>query len=171
MITVLRLGHRKDRDKRASMHVALVARALGGKKIIVCGEPDDDLLQRIRTVGQKWGGTFMAEYAPSYRTVLKNFKGTKVHLTMYGIPLQQAVAKIGKGRNILVVVGSEKVPADVYQLCDANVAVTNQPHSEIAALALFFREVNGPKALQARFSKAQLRILPSDRGKNVTKYK
>ncbi len=171
MITVLRLGHRKDRDKRASMHVALVARALGGKKIIVCGEADDDLLQRVQTVAHKWGGKFTAEYAPSYRAVLKNFKGTKVHLTMYGVPLEQAAAQIAKHKNVLVVVGSEKVPADVYQLCDYNVAVTNQPHSEIAALALFFREVNGPKTLQTRFPKGQLRILPSERGKNVTKYK
>ncbi len=171
MITVLRLGHRKDRDKRASMHVALVARALGGKKIIFCGEPDNELLQRVQTVTYKWGGDFQAEFAPSYRTVLKNFKGAKVHLTMYGIPLEKTAKAIRKHENVLVVVGSEKVPPDVYQLCDYNVAVTNQPHSEIAALALFFREVNGPKALQTRFPRGQLRIIPSERGKNVTKYK
>ncbi|MBI2445757.1 tRNA (cytidine(56)-2'-O)-methyltransferase [Candidatus Micrarchaeota archaeon] len=171
MITVLRLGHRKDRDKRASMHVALVARALGGKKIIFCGEADDDLLQRVHTVSRKWGGRFTAEYATSYRTVLKSFKGARVHLTMYGIPLEKSVANIRKARDILVVVGSEKVPADVYQLCDCNVAVTNQPHSEIAALALFFREVEGKKTLSKRFGGGELSIFPSESGKNVTRNK
>jgi len=169
MITILRLGHRKDRDKRASMHVALVARALGAKRIIVCGEADDDLLARVRAVVDKWGGTFAAEYAPSYRAVLKKFKGSKVHLTMYGVPLQKAAPSIRKAKNILVVVGSEKVPADVYQLCDYNVAVTNQPHSEIAALALLMREIGGPNVLDRRFSKGKLRILPSESGKNVEK--
>lgn len=169
MLTILRLGHRKDRDKRASMHVALVARALGAEKIIVCGEQDNDLLQRIATVGRKWGGNFKAEYAPSYRTVLKKFKGAKVHLTMYGVPLEKAAPKLRKEKNLLIVVGSEKVPADVYQLCDYNVAVTNQPHSEIAALALILREVQGPSTYQSRFLKGQIRILPSEKGKNVEK--
>lgn len=151
------------------MHVALVARALGARRIVFAGEPDDELLTRVQTVVAKWGGPFDAEYSESYRKVLKSFKGAKVHLTMYGVPLQNAVAKIRKHKNVLVVVGSEKVPADVYQLCDYNVAVTNQPHSEIAALALLLREVDGPKVLKKRFRKGQLRIIPSETSKNVEK--
>ncbi|NIS35916.1 MAG: tRNA (cytidine(56)-2'-O)-methyltransferase, partial [Actinobacteria bacterium] len=38
---------------------------------------------------------------------------------------------------LLVVVGAAKVSFDVYEAADWNVAVTNQPHSEVAALAVF----------------------------------
>ena len=169
MITILRLGHRKDRDKRASMHVALVARALGADSIIISGEADDELLQRIATVGKKWGGKFKAEYTASYRTVLKKFKGKKVHLTMYGMPLQDVAPKVAGEKNLMFVVGSEKVPREVYDLCDYNVAVTNQPHSEIAALALTMREFCGTRIYSQRFPKGELLILPSENGKNVEK--
>ncbi|MBI4360196.1 tRNA (cytidine(56)-2'-O)-methyltransferase [Candidatus Micrarchaeota archaeon] len=170
MITVLRLGHRKDRDKRASMHVALVARALGADGIVFCGEKDDALLERVNAVSKKWGGKFRATFSASYRTTIKKFPGTKVHLTMYGKPVQGAAPALA-GKKLLVVVGSEKVPRDVYALCDCNVAVTNQPHSEIAALALFLREVLGKKAFEKKFPGAQVTILPSEKGKNVKKYK
>ena len=169
MITILRLGHRKDRDKRASMHVALVARALGADSIVISGEQDDELLQRIATVGQKWGGKFKAEYTESYRTTLKKFKGKKVHLTMYGMPLQDVAPKVASEKNLMFVVGSEKVPRDVYEMCDYNIAVTNQPHSEIAALALTMRECCGTRIYSQRFPKGKLRILPSESGKNVEK--
>lgn len=168
MITVLRLGHRKDRDKRASMHVALVARALGAKKIIFAGDDDPDLLSRVNAVSKKWGGNFRAEYTRTYRSVLKRFKGEKVHLTMYGIPFQDAVPSLQK-KNILLVVGSEKVPGDVYQLCDHNLCVTSQPQSEIAALALFLHEFFQGKELDLRFSGGKILIRPNPRGKSVEK--
>ena len=38
---------------------------------------------------------------------------------------------------LLVVVGAEKVPWDVYEQAEYNVGVTNQPHSEVASLAVF----------------------------------
>lgn len=172
-VTVLRLGHRKDRDKRASMHVALVARALGAKKIVFCGDDDPELLERVRKVSKKWGGTFAAEYSPSYRALLKKFKGETVHLTMYGQPFQKIVPQV-RGKNVLVVVGSEKVPKEVYYLCRHNLSVTTQPHSEIAALALFLHEFFEGRELNAAFSKALLRITPNPRGKTVqnkAKYK
>ncbi len=167
-ITVLRLGHRKDRDKRASMHVALVARALGAKKIVFCGENDPDIVARVNAVSKKWGGTFSASYSESYRKTIKAFRGKKVHLTMYGTPLLAATPALA-GKNLLIVVGSEKVPRDVYELCDANVSATSQPHSEIAALALFMREVQGKTAYEHAFPKARVRIFPSEKGKNLSK--
>lgn len=170
MITVLRLGHRKDRDKRASMHVALTARALGADRIVFCGEKDDALVERVNAVSKKWGGQFKASFSPAYRKTIKAFKGKKVHLTMYGTRVQDAAPRLS-GKNLLVVVGSEKVPRDVYALCDENVAVTNQPHSEIAALALFLREVLGEDALGKKFPNAKRRIFPSQNRKNVKKYK
>lgn len=168
MITVLRIGHRKDRDKRASMHVALVARALGAKKIVFCGEEDPEILARVDAVSEKWGGSFKAEYSASYRSVLKRFKGVKVHLTMYGQAYQGVVPSLRK-KNVLVVVGSEKVPGDVYRMCDHNLSVTTQPHSEIAALALFLHDYFRKKELDARFTGGKIRIRPNPRGKTVEK--
>ena len=48
MIVVLRLGHRRARDKRISTHVGLVARAFGAQKIIYSGEKDQKLLDSIK---------------------------------------------------------------------------------------------------------------------------
>ncbi|MCL2143761.1 MAG: tRNA (cytidine(56)-2'-O)-methyltransferase, partial [Methanomassiliicoccaceae archaeon] len=42
---------------------------------------------------------------------------------------------------MLVIVGAEKVPPEVYERSDHNISVGNQPHSEIAALSIFLYEV------------------------------
>jgi tRNA (cytidine56-2'-O)-methyltransferase len=68
--------------------------------------------------------------------------GTVVHLTMYGENLPNAIGQL-KSEKLMVVVGAEKVPPDLYRLADYNVAVTNQPHSEIAALSVFLDHVQG----------------------------
>ena len=56
---------------------------------------------------------------------------------MYGIHVDDAVPRSlsGEGGHTGVV-GAEKVPPEVYQAADFNVAVGNQPHSEVAALAI-----------------------------------
>ena len=51
MINILRLGHRINRDKRITTHVALVSRAFGADKILIdtkdsVFETLDDLLQQ-----------------------------------------------------------------------------------------------------------------------------
>ena len=67
-----------------------------------------------------------------------------------------------------IIVGAEKVPGDVYKLTDYNIAVTNQPHSEIAALAIFMNEYLGSStALGKRFNKGKIRVIPQKRGKKV----
>ena len=63
--------------------------------------------------------------------------GTVVHLTMYGIPHRQAIPQIRRDRPLTVVVGGAKVPAEAFSLAHHNVSVGQQPHSEVAALALF----------------------------------
>jgi len=67
----------------------------------------------------------------------------------------------------MIFVGAEKVPGEVYKLSDWNVSVTNQPHSEIAALAVFMHELLKGKELGKKFRKAKVRILPTARGKKV----
>jgi tRNA (cytidine56-2'-O)-methyltransferase len=167
MITVLRLGHRKKRDARISTHLGLAARAFGASGIVYAGEPDDGLLLSVSKVAQHWGGPFSVAYSNNWKKTVKGFDGKVVHLTMYGLPLQAEIRKIRKHRKIMVVVGGEKVPGDVYGMADYNVSVTGQPHSEVAALAVFLHEYFGGKELSKRYRGAELRIVPQKAGKRV----
>ena len=146
MITVLRLGHRPARDKRVTTHVALTARALGADAILVSTR-DRALERTVRNVVERFGGSFTITTGIPWRRTLREWNGPKVHLTMYGLPLDKATPRIGRD-NLLVVVGAEKVPRDVYDLVDFNVAVGNQPHSEVAALAIFLDRITLGESLQ-----------------------
>lgn len=174
MLLVLRLGHRKERDKRVSTHVGLVARAFGADGILYAGEEDPGLVASVNAVAEKWGGPFRAEYAPDWQRAVAELKqaGYRVaHLSMYGLPLQKTIDKIRARHRtegkLLAVVGAEKVPPEAYQLADWNVSVTSQPHSEVAALAVFLHELFRGRELAKRFSSARVRIVPRARGKKV----
>lgn len=172
-IFVLRIGHRPGRDKRVSTHVGLVARAFGADGIIYVGNVEKSLLDNLRKVVETWGGSFSIEVTSSYRQVITHWKGkggVVVHLTMYGENIEgsNVLEQIkAYGKDILVVVGAEKVPADVYKLADFNVAIGNQPHSEVAALAVFLDRLYGGKELLKKFKGGRLVIIPSLRGKKV----
>jgi tRNA (cytidine56-2'-O)-methyltransferase len=169
VIFVLRLGHRIARDKRITTHVALAARALGASGIIMSGDRDNELLNSVNDVAERWGGTFSCEYRRDWKNVIRDYKEreyTTVHLTFYGIPLQQSISEI-RGSNLLVIVGGEKVPRDVYDIADYNIAVTNQPHSEVSALAIFLHEYFEGRELYREFDNASIRIIPQERGKRV----
>jgi len=163
-VYVLRLGHRPERDKRVSTHVALTARAFGAKGIYFDNE-DRSVFESVRDVVERWGGEFFVEVV-NWRKLLREFEGLKVHLTMYGIPLPQKIDEIRKAEKVLVVVGAEKVPPEVYEMCDLNISIGTQPHSEVAALAVFLDRVLG-KVFDLRFDDAKLRVIPSERGKVV----
>lgn len=166
MITILRLGHRLKRDERISTHCGLVARAFGADKVVYSGEKDEKMLDTIKNVSERWGGKLTASYDPSWKEIIKNYKRKKysvVHLTMYGIPLEKSIRKIKRQKNLLVVIGSEKVPREIYGLADYNIAVTSQPHSEVAALAVFLNSL-GKKT---KFSSAKIKIVPQESGKRV----
>ncbi len=164
MITVLRLGHRPARDKRVTTHVALTARVFGADAVLVSTR-DPALERTVRNVVRRFGGSFRIETGVSWRGLLRDWKGPKVHLTMYGLPIDDVLPRIPRD-DLLIVVGAEKVPRDVYDLADFNVAVGNQPHSEVAALAVFLDRLLGGQSLQAE-STARIRIRPNPRGKSV----
>ncbi len=169
-IYILRLGHRISRDHRISAHCGLVARAFGANGIIYSGERDKSLLESIERITKKWGGNFKVLYKRNWKKVIKEWEGVKVHLTMYGLPVQMEIKKIIKNkRDMLIVIGSEKVPRDVYELVDYNISVTNQPHSEVAALSVFLHEYFNGKELDKKFSKARVRIIPQKRGKIIVR--
>ncbi|MBI2583098.1 MAG: tRNA (cytidine(56)-2'-O)-methyltransferase [Candidatus Aenigmarchaeota archaeon] len=169
-ISVLRLGHRLGRDARISTHCGLVARALGAREIIYTGERDQILLESVNETANRWGGPFSAKYEENWKHVVKKYRKRNfsiVHLTMYGMPVQKVIRRIRKKKNILVIIGGEKVPPQVYQEADFNIAVTGQPHSEVAALAIFLHEYFRGKELGKKFRGAKLKIKPQSRGKKV----
>jgi tRNA (cytidine56-2'-O)-methyltransferase len=165
VITVLRIGHRLDRDKRITTHVALVARAFGADNIIISTK-DDNIARNIQSVGKRFGGDFQIETGVDPKKIIKQWNGTIVHLTMYGETLEKAIVQIDKKRDLLVIVGAEKVPPFFYEVADFNVSVGNQPHSEVAALALFLdRYTRG--AWQKKEFNGNIEIIPSNKGKKV----
>ena len=164
-IYVLRLGHRPERDKRISTHVALTARAFGAKGIYF-DTYDESVFENVRDVVRRWGGEFFIEHV-NWKKLLKEFDGLKVHLTMYGISLLNKIDEIRKAKKVLVVVGAEKVPGEVYELCDLNISIGNQPHSEVAALAVFLDRVLNGLVFNLEFPNAKIKVVPSERGKKV----
>ena len=89
---------------------------------------------------------------------------------MYGLRLQDVIADIRQEEKVLVVVGAEKVPGDLYELADYNVAVANQPHSEISAVALFLDHLYEGRELELSFDNPELEVIPTKVGKHTIKH-
>jgi tRNA (cytidine56-2'-O)-methyltransferase len=167
-VHVLRLGHRPTRDKRLSTHVILAARAFGASGATYTGNKDPDLEESIGRVVSAWGGSFIFKFSESWRNVISEWRGRVVHLTMYGLPVQEVIPEIrGDGSDILVVVGGAKVPGEIYGMVDWNVGVTSQPHSEVSALAVFIHELHEGEELGISFQGARRRVVPQASGKLV----
>ena len=172
-IVVLRIGHRVGRDKRISTHVGLVARAFGANGIVFVGEVEESMIEKLKDVVERWGGPFFVERVSSWKEFIKRWKsqgGLVIHLTMYGVNIEgsDVIEALRKSRkDILVIVGAEKVPREVYELADYNIAIGNQPHSEVSALAIFLDRLFQGKELLKEFEKAKLKIIPCPRGKKV----
>jgi len=166
-ITILRLGHRPSRDKRITTHCGLAARAFGANEMIISGDEDDELVERLSGLSKKWGGKFKARYEKDWKKALRAFSGKKIHLTMYGEDFRKTAQDLRNAREkkVMLIVGAGKVPPEIYGMVDVNSAVGNQPHSEVAALGLFLYELSGrtPKV----FSDAKIQITPSARKKTV----
>jgi tRNA (cytidine56-2'-O)-methyltransferase len=129
---------------------------------------DHGVVASIGDVVERWGGGFEAETNVKWRRCIADWKaagGTVVHLTMYGLNLPDVIDDVRAHDRVLVVVGAEKVPGEVYALADFNVAVTNQPHSEIAGLAVFLDRLFEGRELEASFPGAHIRVIPSAHGK------
>jgi tRNA (cytidine56-2'-O)-methyltransferase len=165
VIAVLRIGHRIDRDKRITTHVALVARAFGADAIFITTK-DAKIKKTIQSVCKRFGGVFQIETGLDVKKIIKSWKGTIVHLTMYGAELEKAVARIDTNRDLLIIVGAEKVPPYFYQIADLNVSVGNQPHSEVAALALFLDRYT-KAAWQRKDFNGNIQIIPCVKAKKI----
>jgi len=168
-LAVLRIGHRLVRDDRVTTHAALVSRAFGAEKIYMTGI-DQSVKETVDAVGKRWGGKFEVEIIDEWKGIARAWKkdgGKVAHLTMYGVNVNDVVSKIRKEKKLLVIIGAEKVPRDAYDLADYNIAVGSQPHSEIAALAVFLDRLAGGRQLEKEFEGGRLRVVPSEKGKRV----
>ena len=168
-IEVLRLGPRPERDKRMTTHVCLTARAFGASRIYVDSD-DTELEGRIAQVSQQFGGEARVVTGINARHVIKESDLMVVHLTMYGQNLaewdEDRWEDLRSGPGVLVMVGSTKVPREFYELASLNVAVGNQPHSEVAALAVFLDRLTKGESLH-RDLEGRMTIIPQERGKKV----
>ena len=169
-VTVVRLGHRHQRDKRITSHLGLTARAMGANHFVLCGDDDQGVLETLTDVTENFGGKFTSEHQPKPMGYLRHFSkqgGRIVHLTMYGEAYDSVANDIPTDAPIAVVVGGAKVPGEIYKLADYNVAVGHQPHSEVSALALFMSEMMGGVAGPEQFAGARLEVRPHPAGKVV----
>ena len=139
---VLRIGHRPERDKRITTHVALTSRAFGASRMYL-SKPDSRVVTTIDEVVAKFGGDFEIEPLTNPRKFAKNWKGQIVHLTMFGLPLEDFEDKLRDEQSpILFIVGAEKVPPWTFEYADYNISIGNQPHSEVSALAITLSRLN-----------------------------
>lgn len=162
MLKILRLGHRAGRDDRISTHVGLTARQWGADEVVFSGEKDESMIESQKDIIDRWGGDTTVRYEQSWKKEIKEFDGLKVHLTMYGERLDEKTEELEDSlndRDLLVIVGAEKVPRWVYTHVDYNISVGNQPHSEIAALAVFLDRL---KDIENDFPGAEIRVEPSE---------
>ena len=170
-VIVLRMGHRVYRDSRVTTHVCLTARALGADGVVIADREDKTVEATIREVARRFGGEFSIESGKPWRKTIRDWseKGGKiVHLTAYGLRLPDIIQEINQtDGDILVVVGSEKMPGEVFKLADWNVSVTNQPMSEVAALAVFLDWHLQHRAFDKAFPNGQVEIIPSSDQKRV----
>ena len=170
-VNVLRLDHRRVRDARITTHVCLTARAFGASRVILSGDEDKKIMENVRDVVKRWGGNFQIDYIKKWDKFIEDWKkkgGEVVHLTMYGEAVQEVTEKLSKSsKDKLVVVGGSRVPSKVYQEADWNVSVTNQPHSEVAALSIFLHTLFEGKEYEIDFENSELKVIPTAHGKQV----
>jgi len=136
---------------------------------------DAEVEAAVEGIVAMWGGRFDFEMGVSWRNVVREWHskgGVVVHLTAYGENIQgsdviERVKSLDK--DVLVIVGSQKVPKEFFSVdvSDFNVAVGNQPHSEVSSLAVFLDRLYEGKELEIGFDGAKLRIIPQKHGKKA----
>ena len=156
---ILRLDHRTFRDQRITTHVALTSRTLGAIKFSYSGDKDSGMEQSILDVAERWGGKFEVSHETSISKYIKSFDGIVAHLTMYGEKHPAAISIIKEQKeDVLIIIGGTKVPRYVYELSDFNIAIGWQPHSEVAAVAIFLYDIVDHKILYEDRSDSKVTI-------------
>lgn len=171
-LTILRLDHRPYRDKRITTHCALVGRAFGADEFYFSGTADSGIITVITKTNENWGGNYRIEFVEDALSFAKCFKergGVVIHLTMYGLRAQdkiEEIKKLKKTKDLLLIIGGAKVPTEYFQLADYNLAIGNQPHSEVSALALMLYLLDA-SCLSKEFEDGKLKIIPDNNFKKI----
>ncbi|NVM03378.1 MAG: tRNA (cytidine(56)-2'-O)-methyltransferase [Candidatus Helarchaeota archaeon] len=170
------MGHRQFRDNRITTHVGLVGRAFGANGMILADISDAAVENSINEINQNWGGNFFIRMGVPHLEFMREWinKGNIIiHLTMYGENLSYSlIDEIKKNqKDILLVVGSQKVPRNIYDLAHYNISISNQPHSEISALSIFLDRYFEGKQFLKKFKGAKFEITPSKKNKIVRSLK
>lgn len=167
MIEILRLNHRLPRDCRITTHVALVARAFGATKFYYSGQRDQDMEKSVNDVVKRFGGPFEVEYIKNSVKLIKNKEDLElIHLTVYGLPYKKCLNNLKK--DVLVIVGGDKVEWEIYKLANHNLSISSQPHSEVGALAIFLNDFHGETK---RFKNFKVQVVPKAREKVLKEFK
>lgn len=164
---VLRLGHRPIRDKRMTTHVGLTARAFGAD-VMFMPRVDKKIENTLSDVTERFGGNFQLREKKDWRKLVEGWEGEVIHLTMYGEDIDRFFEENRDINNPLIIVGAEKVPREVYDMSHYNISVGSEPHSEVAALAVFMDRLNEREIDQKVGGK--ITVLPTDKGKRVVNY-
>jgi tRNA (cytidine56-2'-O)-methyltransferase len=166
-VVLLRWGHRPQRDVRLTSHVALASRAFGASGFILADSVDEHLRATVEKVTKSWGGNFRFEMGTPWKVAVSNWKDKG---GVENIQTSDVVNRIwDSGKNVLLIVGSQKVPPEFYSedVSDFNVAIGNQPHSECAAVAVFLDRFFGGEELSKGFENAKIHVVPQERGKQI----
>lgn len=171
MISVLRLDHRVGRDTRITTHVCLTSRAFGADNIILSGEQDKHIIESVERIVDNWGGNFNVEYDKNFMKVIREHKRNGfeiIHLTMYGKQVCDVIPEIrDNNKDKLIIVGGAKVPTEVFEESDWNLSVTNQPHSEVAALAICLHYIMDGEEFNTVYDDSKMEIIPNNEFKEV----
>ena len=175
-VAILRIGHRIVRDDRTTTHEILVSRAFGSNTIYMT-DVDEEIKKTIQKINDSWGGVneFNLKIINNWKKLIEEWKekqGKIIHLTMYGLQINEVIEKIKLiEQKILVIIGAEKVPREIYSLADYNISIGNQPHSEIAALAIFLDRLFEGKQFNRELSNGKRKEYNHKRQINALKIK
>ncbi len=155
--------------------MALTARAFGASGFILSDLNDFAIKRTLEKITENWGGTFIFRMGIPFKNAVEEWKrndGIIIHLTAYGenIETSNILDRIkSHKKDMMLIVGSKKVPKDFFseKISDYNLAVGNQPHSEIAAVAIFLDRFFHGKELSRAYDNAKFFIIPSKRKKQL----
>ncbi len=162
MIVVLAIGKPKY---ESMVDICLTARALGASSVVLTSsshEMNSKLKRFCSFITNKWGGSFSAQFTSNWKNYMHSKTNYKtVYLTRYGIPIQKQQYSIRSYKNILLIISTDKEMPELNKLSDFNISITAQPHSSIAAMAIFLNTYYAGRELSLNFSKAQYKVVPS----------
>lgn len=150
-------------------HVGLTARAIGARRVVLPSHANE-AIETVRDVTDRFGGPFAVEGVGNPRRWLFDSEAPIAHLTMYGRPVTETITEVEssvRGRRLNVVVGGGKVTGNVFDRATWNVAVTNQPHSEVGALAVFLDRLLDGAGVDRDWRGAERVVIPSESGKRI----